>query len=824
MRSLKIQLLIVLIGIVLTLITFASIYLISSELLESRQETIVLLESEAAADDFDAYFSSVETILNTLSLYIQQEHSDNQLLDYMIKIHEANDNIASIYLGRPDLTMVNSTGFIPPPEFDLTTRIWYQEAIQYDGIIYTNAFVNATQDKLIVTVAKAVYLDDEFIGVVAADIDIVNLGILIGRKEIGESGFAFLIDANQNLLASPSIDYSLIQLNSAVDLNYPILNPNDNPIHYDVTLHEATGVIVVTPVKNGTYSLYVFMDNSEYYQQAVIVRSLMVGIGSVFIAMGSAVLVYYIRYVKKPIDALTSDIDSIQIDESLDYRLSLNPRKGFVGIRRVLNNVLSALSLYQTRLQETHYKLLIENQRVLRLMESNADIVFEIDPNRRFVSVFGKGLKIIKHAPEDFLNKTVIDVFGEDGLERDAHYQEALKGKTVQYEWQFSDDSEQVIYFATIISAIRDEKDNIIGAVGITRNVTEEKLKQKEIEHLSFHDYLTSLYNRRFFSEVLSKYDKPQYYPLTIMSIDVNGLKLINDAFGHQAGDEALKKLANTFKTIINDHGIVCRIGGDEFAVLMPKSNEQIIEEIKEDILNQVAKLKVNNIQLSIALGYVIKTDKESTLQSLMNEAENNMYKQKILEGKSARSNAIQAILQTLKHKYEIEERHSLRVANISKAIGIALKFNQDELKELVLAASVHDIGKIAIPDDVLNKPEPLSPDEYEIIKSHTEAGYQILRAADEYSSLAEDALCHHEHYDGSGYPNQLKGEEIPLFSRIISVADAYEAMTSDRPYRKAMSKTYAIEELLKFRGKQFDPKIVDIFVDTVLKNTQDEL
>ena len=107
-------------------------------------------------------------------------------------------------------------------------------------------------------------------------------------------------------------------------------------------------------------------------------------------------------------------------------------------------------------------------------------------------------------------------------------------------------------------------------------------------------------------------------------------------------------------------------------------------------------------------------------------------------------------------------------------------------------------------------------------MRTHTESGYQILRAADEFSSLAEDALCHHEHYDGSGYPNQLKGDQIPLYSRIISVADAYDSMTSDRPYRKAMPKSHAIQELLMYAGTQFDPQIVDVFVTKVL-NKQEE-
>lgn len=147
-----------------------------------------------------------------------------------------------------------------------------------------------------------------------------------------------------------------------------------------------------------------------------------------------------------------------------------------------------------------------------------------------------------------------------------------------------------------------------------------------------------------------------------------------------------------------------------------------------------------------------------------------------------------------------------------------ALHIKGDDLVELELAGLYHDIGKISIPDSILNKPGKLTEEEFEVIKTHTEVGYQILRAADEYSDLAEHALSHHERWDGTGYPRGLKAEQIPLFSRIISIADSYEAMTADRPYRKAMNQEIAIEEIIRCSGSQFDPKIANIFINDVLK------
>jgi len=151
--------------------------------------------------------------------------------------------------------------------------------------------------------------------------------------------------------------------------------------------------------------------------------------------------------------------------------------------------------------------------------------------------------------------------------------------------------------------------------------------------------------------------------------------------------------------------------------------------------------------------------------------------------------------------------------------MGEKLNLSDDEKLELEFAGRMHDIGKITIPDYILKKPGKLTEDEWEIMKAHTTNGYQILRSADKYSKLAEYALTHHERIDGKGYPQGLKGEEIPLFSRIIGICDAYEAMTADRPYRKALSKEFAINELKRCAGTQFDAKLVDVFINEVISN-----
>jgi diguanylate cyclase (GGDEF)-like protein/PAS domain S-box-containing protein len=363
-------------------------------------------------------------------------------------------------------------------------------------------------------------------------------------------------------------------------------------------------------------------------------------------------------------------------------------------------------------------------------------------------------------------------------------------------------------------------EDNSINEVVVSFiDITDEKVQQDEIKYLSSHDYLTELYNRRFFAKKYGELDNKKYYPLGIMMIDVNGLKIINDAFGHEVGDIALRKAAKLLLEAFGDADVVCRIGGDEFAIIIPNISEEKLEIITETIKTKSQKSNVENISLSLAIGYAIKDEKsKESLDEVLKLAENQMYRHKLSESISVRNNAIKAILKTLTNKYSEERIHSAKVSLLCKHMGVALALKEEEIKELELAGMYHDIGKISIPDAILKKPQKLTTEEFNIIKTHPEISYQILKAADEYSDLAVHALYHHERWDGNGYPAQKKGKDIPLFSRIICIVDAFEAMTSDRVYKEKFTEEQAIMEIIRCSGTQFDPELARVFVEKVLK------
>ncbi len=359
-----------------------------------------------------------------------------------------------------------------------------------------------------------------------------------------------------------------------------------------------------------------------------------------------------------------------------------------------------------------------------------------------------------------------------------------------------------------------------LGSVIVFRDSTEKKARIREIEYLSQHDSLTGLFNRHFFERVAQELDEEENYPIALFMIDINGLKLTNDAFGHAKGDQLLKKVADIIKDSCRGNDIIGRVGGDEFSIFLPKTNYDQAKRVQKRILEEADKAMLETIAVSIAIGFAIKSESQTTMDEIKTHAENEMYKNKLVHGKKMKSRTINAIMETLNERYVGEKDHSSRVIDYACKLGEVLNLDRGILEDLKTAAKVHDIGKIVIPETILNKENPLSESEYEAIKKHSETGYHILRSVDEYMQIADIVLYHHERWDGYGYPENLKECEIPLIARIISIVDAFEAMTSHRPYRKKLSMEIAINELRNNAGTQFDPVLVDLFIREVLEDT----
>ena len=365
---------------------------------------------------------------------------------------------------------------------------------------------------------------------------------------------------------------------------------------------------------------------------------------------------------------------------------------------------------------------------------------------------------------------------------------------------------------------IMQETGEIVGVVLVFRDFSEKKHKQEKIEFLSYHDQLTGLYNRRFYEEELKRLDTERNIPMTIVMGDVNGLKLTNDSFGHAIGDEILKKVADVMVKACRSDDIIARLGGDEFVIILPKTDTLVAEQIIKRINNLLLNEKLCSIDISVSFGYETKNNVKEKVQEILKKAEDNMYKRKIFESPRMRTNTICAIITTLHEKNKREEEHSDRVSALCKSMGEALGLPGNKMEELKTVGLLHDIGKIAINENILNKSGKLTDNEWKEIRRHPDIGFRILSTVDDMEKVAKDVLHHHERWDGKGYPSGLKEDNIPFVSRIIAIADAYDAMTSERSYRSSLPEKIVLEELRQNAGSQFDPELVSVFIEEILK------
>jgi diguanylate cyclase (GGDEF)-like protein/PAS domain S-box-containing protein len=391
------------------------------------------------------------------------------------------------------------------------------------------------------------------------------------------------------------------------------------------------------------------------------------------------------------------------------------------------------------------------------------------------------------------------------------------QNRKLRYEYEIITASGELKWVYESGQVIHDEAGNVEALEGILLDITAQKNREAEVQYLNDHDPLTNLNNRMFFDRMLIELDYEVSMPLSIMIVDINGVQLINNAFNRLEGDKLIRSVSELIKKCIRHKDLAARIGGDEFGILLPNTTKDEAYQLLNDIntacerYNEQQKSKLYEVSLSI--GFATKEFTEENTENIIKVAYDYLINRKLLSRKSSHSSIVSSIMATVYEKSQETEGHARRLVQICRLIGEKLNLSQKELGEIELFAMLHDIGKVTIDDQILNKRGKLTEDEWTVMKKHPVTGYKIAKSSTELESIANYILSHHERWDGNGYPNGLKGEDIPLISRILSVVDSFDAMTEDRVYRKAMTQEYALDEIRRNAGTQFDPEVVDIFI-----------
>ncbi|KXS37548.1 MAG: multi-sensor signal transduction histidine kinase, partial [Candidatus Frackibacter sp. T328-2] len=508
------------------------------------------------------------------------------------------------------------------------------------------------------------------------------------------------------------------------------------------------------------------------------------------------------------------------------------------GISNVLGHLFKMVSFYliykainEISLQKPYetlfYKLNQEKNKVQKYLNV-AEVIFLVIDKDGIVKVINKkGCEILDYDEEEIVGKDWFDNFIKEAEREEIR---AIFNKVVNEEIDIVEYFENSIVTKTgeektiawHNALLKDDEGSIKEILSSGMDITQRKAAEKKIKHMSYHDDLTDLYNRKYYEERLRELNVKSKLPLTILIADVNNLKLINDVFGHEIGDNLLKSVANIIKNCTRNEDVAARWGGDEFGIVLPQTSKQIAQKVIERIKKNCQQSNFEPIPPSVSLGSATKVDVDQKIEDIFNKAEDRMYDDKFEYKNDAKNPMLKAIMDKVEETNYGVIKHTSRLVNLAKKLGEKLELSNDQINELIMIVKFHDIGKFIIPNSILHKNTSLSDEEWEQFKRHSEVGYNIAKNFKYLNSIANYILHHHENWDGSGYPQSLSGNSIPLLSRITHVIDVYDAMTNniyypitkDIYYKSSLSKDEAIKEIEKKAGEFFDPDIVEVFIE----------
>ncbi len=454
-------------------------------------------------------------------------------------------------------------------------------------------------------------------------------------------------------------------------------------------------------------------------------------------------------------------------------------------------------------------------EKQLRTIYNNAPIgIFQADLDGKLLNVNADFATMLGQSESSLVGSSLLNGFT-------LPLQQALSGtfnrfkqdtsEAFQVDAQLITAHGKAIWVSLRLNPLTQDDDQTV-VIGSLQDITQRKSSEQLFEFLATHDALTGAYNHRHLEERIAQLEAEHRYPEPVICVDVDNLKLVNDAFGYHAGDELLRQTYNAIASTLNTSEEIFRVSSSLFVILVPFLSGQDPEWLIRKLHRAIEAIRIDRIEPSASIGYA-QRDIHDRIHDQIEAAEKHMRREKLLTKDKTVNNMIDVIMKSLYAKNPRESDHSQRVSRIAVNLGKRMALDKHSLEKIRIAGLMHDIGKIGIPETILDKTGPLTETERAEMQEHAVIGYRILNATSEFAEISDIILSHHERWDGTGYPRGLTAVEIPLVARLIAVADAFDAMTSDRPYRKALTTTHALEELRNRAGTQFDPDAVNVLL-----------
>lgn len=706
---------------------------------------------------------------------------------------------------------VVSTNAKPLHVVDHRSRVWYSGAAESKGrTVWSSVYLDNLRP--VITVSRAVLDGDEVRGVLGIDVSLFRLADIVNKIRFEQGGYALLVDQSGLIIAHP-------------DRGRLGRDVTDEQWFWDIK-NVPRGVILLSRGDSSTFISHItiprtnwklvgFIPRENVEQELAPIKATTFGVGAAAVLLFSVIGIFVASGVAGRLRRMADAMARVEQGD-FSARWQDYSSKEFAELSGKFTAMVSTLEVLMQQQQASQHQIALQKVYFEQLFENSPESIAIIDQedrvvkvNHRFTEMFGYSLDEVQGR---YINDLVVPA---ELLEEGEEVSNAVMNNKVVEKDTLRRRKDGALLEVFILGYPIVVMGKLVGGYVIYRDISERKEAERRLTYAGSHDLLTGVYNRGHFEQEMLRLETGDYPEAGIIITDIDGLKLVNDTLGHAVGDAMLLLAARMLDANLPAGAVLCRIGGDEFAILLSVIDETGLQEIVSRIKDAVAAANGANREfaLSMSVGYAARSAGGMGMDDVYREADSSMYREKLHRSSSARSALVKTLTEALHARDFITEGHADRLQELVEKLARAAGVAERRIGDLRLLAQFHDIGKVGIPDSILFKPGRLTEAEMKVMRRHSEIGYRIAVASPDFHHIADWILKHHEWWDGGGYPLGLRGEEIPVECRILLIADAYDAMTQDRPYRAAMPAAEALAEIAACKGRMFDPELADKFI-----------